>query len=230
MLELADEAILAVSAPEEATLLRVGLAEYLAPQHLHPLLARFRRAHPNCDLSLVLGTGPMLHEAMGNEELDVIITGPDAEGGQLLWEEPLVWAGTPANAAEGPETLELVLMHAPCFYRQIAFDALAKEAKSWKLSIDANSIQAVQSAIRAGLGISVMPISAVPPDFVILSDGLPPLPGTSVMSYMSADNAHPYAQRFTDYLLAGIEHSLDNKRDMTFHDQEASVIPFVKEA
>ena len=42
ILEMADEAMLAVTAPEESTLLRVGFAEYLAPQHLHNLLAQFR--------------------------------------------------------------------------------------------------------------------------------------------------------------------------------------------
>jgi|TARA_R110002072_G_scaffold106760_11_gene233064 DNA-binding transcriptional LysR family regulator len=216
ILELADEAILAVTAPEETTLLRVGFAEYLVPQHLHTLLASFRRAHPNCDLSLVLGSGATLIEAMARGELDLVFAGPEADNGQILWEEPLVWAGTSNLAADPTAPIELVLMHPPCSYRKIAFDALAKTATRWKLSIDANSVQAVQSAIRAGLGVSVLPLSAVQEDMPLLADGLPELPNTSVMSYVSNDLSHPYVQRFIDFLLACIEGRVENRRHIMF--------------
>jgi DNA-binding transcriptional LysR family regulator len=212
ILELADEAILAVTASEEAALLRVGFAEYLVPQHLHTLLARFRRAHPNCDLSLVLGSGSELLEAMERGELDVVIAGPEGDNGRELWEEPLVWAGT-CNLTDDPAApIELVLMHAPCSYRGIAFDALTKASKQWKLSIDANSVHAVQSAIRAGLGVSVLPLSAVQEDMPLLRDALPELPNTSVMSYVGTDQSHPYVQRFIDFLLAGIEDSIEKRQ------------------
>ena len=211
ILELADEAILAVTAPDEPTRLRVGFAEYLAPQHLHTLLARFRRAHPNCDLSLVLGAGGELLESMEAGKLDVVFAGPEADNGTLLWEEPLVWTGTTSLADDSGAPIELVLMHPPCSYRQLAFDALTSTARSWKLSIDANSVQAVQSAIRAGLGVSVLPLSAIRDDMPIVAGMLPELPNTSVMSYINTDLSHPYAQRFIDFLLACIEDSVDQR-------------------
>ena len=218
ILELADEAALAVTAPEEATLLRVGFTEYLVPQHLHTLLARFRRAHPNCDLSLVLGTGPEMLEVMARGELDVVFAGPEAENGQLLWEEPLVWSGQFNLAEDAGAPIELVLMHAPCSYRQIAFDALTKAARSWKLSIDANSVQAVQSAVRAGLGVTVLPVSAVLDDMPLLVNALPELPNTSVMSYVQAGQSHPYVQRFIDFLLACVEEGVEGRQQIFFQN------------
>ena len=203
ILELADEAILAVTSPNETTVLRVGFAEYLVPQYLHTLLARFRRAHPNCDLSLVLGSGGEMLKSMDRGELDLVFAGPEADGGHLLWEEQLVWTGI--SDANPNKPLELVLMHAPCSYRQIAFDALTKAGKAWKLSIDANSVHAVQSAIRAGVGASVLPVSAILEDMPLLDGDLPQLPNTSVMSYLGSDSKNPYAQRFIDFLMAGIE-------------------------
>lgn len=212
ILELADEALLAVSAPEEKTLLRIGFAEYLAPQHLPNLLATFRRAHPNCELSLILGMGVDLFPSLDAGKLDLVIAGPEAENGRLLWEEELVWTGPGwesknggSSAGEG-EPLELVLMHPPCSYRKIAFDSLTSVGQSWKMSIEANSVQAVQSAIRAGLGVSVLPRSAVADDLHFLSgESLPDLPNTSVMCYERSDQSHPYAVRFIDYLMASIE-------------------------
>lgn len=209
ILDLADEAVLTVTAPEQNALLRVGFADYLAPQHLHTLLARFRRAHPNCDLSLVLGLGLDMLEMMDDGKLDIVFTGPERNGGQVLWEEPLVWTGT-TKLKEDPDSLvELVLMHAPCGYRQIAFDALTKAEIPWKSSIDANSVQAVQSAVRAGLGVSVLPASAILEDMDVVEDHLPRLANTSVVSFQNADLTNPYAQRFIDFLLSGIEDSMD---------------------
>lgn len=208
MLELADEAILAVSSPDEATVLRVGFAEYLVPQHLHSLLVRFRRAHPNCELKLVLGMGAEMLDSMERGELDLAFTGPEAEGGELLWEEPLVWTGM----ADMENPLELVLMHAPCSFRQIAFDALTRAGRAWNVSIDANSVHAVQSAIRAGVGASVLPLSAVLKDMPLLEGDLPRLPNTAVMSYLAADCTNPYARRLVDYLLAGLEDSPSTNR------------------
>lgn len=216
ILELADEAMLAVTSPDEATLLRVGFADYLAPQHLHTLLARFRRAHPNCDLSLVLGMGTEMLELMDQGNLDVVFAGPEAEHGKLLWEEPLVWTGT-SNLEEGSDDpIDLVLMPTPCSYRKIAFDSLTRAGKTWKLSIEANSVQAVQSAIQAGLGISVLPLSVVQENMPLISEKLPPLPNTSVLSYLRSDTTHPYAQRFIDFLIDGIEENIEKRKIVLF--------------
>lgn len=213
ILELADEAVLAATSPEEATVLRVGFGQFLVPYHLHTLLARFRRAHPNCDLVLNLGAGTMLLEQLEQGELDIVFAGPEAENGQVLWKEPLVWSGT-MNLSKNPnEPIELILMHAPCSFRKVAFDALAKIARPWKVSINANSLQAVQSAIRAGLGVSVLPLSAVAEDMPLVHD-LPELPNTMVMSYVHPDLANPYAKRLIEFLMEGVNESIDKRTNI----------------
>ncbi|MBK1833838.1 LysR family transcriptional regulator [Roseibacillus ishigakijimensis] len=205
ILALADEASLAVSAPDEPTRLRVGFADYLAPLHLPALLARFRRAHPNCDLTLNLGLGGPLLTSLQKDELDLVFAGPESPAGQLLWEEQLVWTGhLPAEGSSTP--LDLVLMPSPCSYRAIAFDTLAKINRTWKLSIEANSVQAVESTLQAGLGLSVLPRSAVPDSLPIIREGLPELPKTSVRAHRNPNQEHnPYLQRFIDFLVEGMD-------------------------
>mgnify|MGYP001819642932 CR=1 FL=1 len=210
ILELADEAIIATTAPEESTLLRVGFGQFLVPYDLHKLLARFRRAHPNCDLVLNLGPGLMLLEQLDKGELDVVFAGPDAERGQMLWEEPLVWSGT-TNLSNNPDDpIELILMHAPCSFRKVALGALAKSSRSWKVSINTNSLQAVQSAVRAELGVSVIPLSSVAEDMPLVHD-LPELPNTMVMSYVHPELSHPYAQRLIDFLMEEVNDSIERR-------------------
>jgi DNA-binding transcriptional LysR family regulator len=145
---------------------------------------------------------------MEEGKLDLIFAGPEAENGTLLWEEELAWTG-PGEMKEIPsekESIDLVLMPAPCSYRQIAFDSLTNLGQPWQLSMQANSVQAVQSTIRAGLGVSVLPRSAVAEDLsFLIGDSLPELPNTSVMCYERPGPAHPYARRLIDYLMASIE-------------------------
>ena len=205
IVELADEANLVVTAPDVETVLRVGFVEYLAPQHLHKLLARFRKTHPNCELNLTVNWGPQLLEDLKKGKLDVVFAGPEVPGGHMLWEEEMVWTGNEDLIGEPSDTLNLVLMPPPCSYRKIVFDSLTSIAKPWKLAIEANSVPAVQSSIRAGLGVTILPRTAVLEDMPIIRDRLPELKNTSVMSFVNEDVSNPYAVRFVDYLIACME-------------------------
>ena len=205
ILELADESVFTITEPENQSLLRVGFAEYLAPKHLDMLLGRFREIHPNCDMNLVFGLGSPLLESMGKDELDLVIAGPEADGGEILWEEPLAWTGICTALDDKSEPFKLILMPPPCTYRKIVFDSLTKIAKPWKLSIEANSVQAVQAAVAAGLGVTILPTSAIRDDMPIIGDTLPELPNTFVKSYLNQNAVHPYAQRFVEFLKECIE-------------------------
>ncbi len=205
IIQLADEALLAVGSMHQATVLRVGFAEYLAPQHLHSLIARFRHSYPNCDLSLQLGSGAPLIDSLFNGELDIVFAGPEASDGQTLWEEQLVWTGKPELAADASKPLELVLMPFPCTYRQIVFDSLTKAGRSWNLSVEANSVEAVQAAVRAGIGLTILPKSAIREQMPLIEVGLPVLPKTSVMYYVPPNGSNPYTQCLVDYLLENVE-------------------------
>lgn len=205
ILKLADEAAYSISPPEEKDLLRVGFAEYLAPKHLQTVVSGFREKNPDCDLSLILGLGPPLLDMMENDVLDLVIAGPEGQNGTMLREEPLVWTGTCEFKDGNPAPLKMVLMPPPCIYRQIAFDSLAQIDLPWRMSIEANSFEAVQSAIRAGLGITVLPQTAIKEDMAIIKDSLPELPNTCVMSYVRPNGQHPFTDPFVDYLVSSFQ-------------------------
>ncbi len=70
-----------------------------------------------------------------------------------------------------------------------------------------DSIQGTQSAMAAGLGVSVVPKSAVSKDLNIMSKGFPELPATSIQAYSNSVDPHPLIEPFIDFIkeeLAGI--------------------------
>ncbi|GAB5470261.1 MAG: LysR substrate-binding domain-containing protein [Rhodospirillales bacterium] len=202
---LADEAALAVGAPDAEGHLRIGFAEYLVPKHLHELLARFRRAHPKIGLELKLGTGSGLRQALDAGLLDVMIAGPDGgEGGRVLLHEPMVWiSGLRPAPEDSAAPLSLIAMDAPCSYRRMAIDALDQAGLAWRITVEANALNGVQSAVRAGLGVSAIARSAVDESLRVVESGLPTLPATATVAFTA-----PRPHRLTDRFLAFLEESL----------------------
>ena len=202
MLDLADEAMMSISAPDIRERLHIGFGDYLAPKHLHTLLAQFTRAHPNVDLKLNVGLGIELHKELENGELDIVVAGPDFEGGQILFKEPLVWVGS--KTYQPDESVSLILMPPPCSYRQAAYDCLTAGNFRFRVAMEANSIQGVQSAVAAGLGVSVIAKSAVTENLQILDNIYPELPQTSIVAYTRPGASQILVDRFLTFLIEGL--------------------------
>ena len=210
IIELADEAFATVRFPEVSKPLRIGFAEYLVPHHLYKLISRFKKRYPKTAMELRLGVGDSLLKELQQGELDIVVAGPEGDKGRILMEEPLVWVSPQGDCThlEATEnTLDLILMSPPCSYRKAAFDSLAKAERPWQLNLSANSIQGTQAAVAAGLGISVVPKSAVSKELKIVHKGLPELPPTNIQAYCNTIDPHLLIEPFIDFLqeeLAGI--------------------------
>ncbi len=202
ILDLADEAMLALNAPETTHPFRIGFADYLAPEHLHLLLGRFRRAHPKLVFELKLGTGAMLRDLLDAGELDLAVAGPDGgmgrDDGSCLMTEPLLWVATAQERPLLEPPLPLVLMQAPCSYRRHAIEVLDRAGLAWHVGTEANSIHAIHSAVKANLGISAVPRSASA-GLQILTEGLPELPETAMVAYRG-HAGHPLTETFIAFL------------------------------
>jgi len=83
-----------------------------------------------------------------------------AKGGTKVWREPLVWAAADHHVPEQP--LLLVLSPQPCIYRARALAALDKGKKPWRISYTSPSLAGTIAAVKAGLGITVLPANMLP--------------------------------------------------------------------
>lgn len=194
---------------------RFGSPEDFATHYLPGILKRFTETHPritlavNCELTLTL------IEAFARGEYDLIILkqepGSLYPGAQPLWREPLVWAGLPDCFAglqsKTTDTVPLVLSPAPCVYRQRTLEALAGAQIPWRLTYTSPSLAGAIAAVRAGLGLTVLPRKIVPDDLraVARNAVLPQLNDTQICLLM---RPHPSdaVRAFADYVAAALPH------------------------
>lgn len=159
---------------------RLGCPEDVAGTDLPAILADFAAAHPRvrlhvrCDLTL------HLVEQFEAGAFDLILIKQDPEhvlpGARRLRHEPLVWVGQQRLAGmPPPETVPLVLAPAPCVYRARALDALGAAGHRADVIYASPSEAGQIAAVRAGLGLTVLPYRRVPADLAVADSGWPPL-------------------------------------------------------
>lgn len=163
IVELQWEAYSRLNEPEVKGEISLGTPEDFATHYLPEILANFTKHHPlvqlhvRCDLTLNLMSG------FRKGQYDMILVKRDPErvkGGTKVWREPLIWAAADHYQIKLP--IPLVLSPQPCIYRARALAALDRSRKAWNITYTSPSLAGTIAAVKAGLGITVLPKDMVP--------------------------------------------------------------------
>lgn len=163
MIALQWEAYSRLNEPDVAGEIRFGTPEDFATHYLPNVLASFRQHHPRIQLNVSCDLTLNLMKGFARGEYDVILAKRDPQrvkGGSKVWREPLVWAAADHYQAQKP--LSLVLSPQPCIYRARALAALDRAKKPWHISYTSPSLAGTLAAVKAGLGITVLPANMLP--------------------------------------------------------------------
>ena len=165
---------------------RLGTPDDYADRFLPEILARFSRANPRADMTVVCEPTFMLAERIRAHEIDLAIVtyscphlGPWEHEGRfdVFRREPLLWVASEKHFAHEESPLPLALGRPSCQWREAALDALAEAGRSFRLRYSSWNAAAVCAAVLAGLAVSVLPESALRPGMRVLDaeQGFPPL-------------------------------------------------------
>ncbi len=156
--------------------LRIGAIEPTASLRLPPLLVRYNRERPNVRLSVELGGADGVAHRVAAGALEVGISSPPPLGLGLTFEplfreelgllvpdvHPL--ARLPAVRIADLAGHPLLLTEPACAYRELTERTLLERDGRLESRVTIGSIQALDWAVRAGLGIAIVPtIAACPP-------------------------------------------------------------------
>lgn len=207
LLALNDDIIAGVVEDSVEGEVRFGAPEDFATVHLPDILGRFAKAHPRVQLNVTCDLTLNLLDGLSRGALDLCLIkraplGPDL--GVRVWREPLVWVAGPESPAQDGGAAPLMLAPAPCVYRSRAIEALESIGRPWRMAYTSPSLAGQYAALRAGLGISVLPREMAPRDLRILTeaDGLPRLNDAEVALYRRREATGRAIGALSDAILA----------------------------
>lgn len=210
LLAMNDALIARAQSPQLTGKVRLGVPEDFATTRLPTLLASFSRAQPLVTLEVTCELTLQLLDRFSAGELDLALIKREPTGpvtGRRVWREPLVWAaGANFSLPSEDAPLPLVCSPRPCLLRQRATQALDNAGREWRIAYSCGSLGGNHAALRAGLGIAVLPQDMVPQDLLILEEHtLPDLDDVEVALIEVPDLSAP-AQRLRDTIVHELEH------------------------
>jgi DNA-binding transcriptional LysR family regulator len=178
ILSLQQEAVERFREPDLSGEVRFGLPEDFATFLLADVLAEFTKSHPRILLNVECDLTLNLLARFRQGEFDLVLvktTRPDdiPRSVEVLTER-LEWIGRPDGIPlTTTKALPLVLSPNPCVYRARALEALDKAGMAGRIVYTSPSFAGTVAAVKAGLGVTVLPTNMIPPD-------LQPLRATSL--------------------------------------------------
>jgi DNA-binding transcriptional LysR family regulator len=215
LLDLNDEALMAVRGPAVAGWVRLGLPQDLAETSLPGVLSRFTRLHPNVRVEARVDRNAILLDSLAAGELDLALVWGDAGEafhGRHLADLPMVWIGPSAGFTRDPaEALPLIAFGPPCIFRQAGVKALDEAGISWRLAFSSPSLSGLWAAVSAGLGVTLRTPHGMPATLATLdaeAAGLPALPQVGLSLRTAAVQPAPAASRLAAILQETLRISL----------------------
>jgi len=209
MMQLQWEAYSRLKEPEVEGEIRLGTPEDFATHYLPGVLSTFRHHHPrvqlnvSCDLTLNLIDG----FRRGNYDVILVKRDQKTKGGTKVWREPLVWASADHYKLEQP--LSLVLSPQPCIYRARALAALDKAKKPWRISYTSPSLAGTIAAVKAGLGITVLPSKMLPNGIHPIRGRKLPLLADAEIALLKRDGLSKASEMLAEHIVHSLEKGLD---------------------
>jgi DNA-binding transcriptional LysR family regulator len=183
---------------------RFGIPEDFASVFLSDVLADFTRIHPRILLNIECDLTLNLYDRFKQKEFDLVLVKmnrpEDFPNGQEVWSEPLEWAGI-SSLINNNGTIPLVLSPQPCVYRARAIKALEDKGLKWRLAFSSTSYAGTIAAVKAGMGITVLPHTMIPNELEVISPvHLAKLSSTHV-SLLKHSNDNPAINSFQKFVL-----------------------------
>jgi DNA-binding transcriptional LysR family regulator len=205
LLALSREAQDALTSDVALEPVRIGVPEDFDARRMSAMLSGFVKMKPGVRLETVSGMSVDLQRKLAAGEVEIALLKREPGSGECLasWAESLVWVkGEGVELTDEP--VPLALFPQGCVYRQRAIRGLDKARRRWRVAFGSHSLTGIQAAVSSGLGVTVLPTTAVLPEHRICM-GLPDLPPTELALVSAGGALNVVQQALIDFLRAEIK-------------------------
>lgn len=203
------EAIDRFKEPELKGKVSFGLPEDFASVYLAEVLADFSRIHPRILLNIECDLTLNLFSRFKKKEFDLVLVKmnrpEDFPNGLDVWSEPLRWVGD-SSLIDKSKPIPLVLSPYPCVYRASAIKALEESGCAWRLVFSSPSHASLVAAVKAGMGISIMPYRIIPGELKALDPALLPKLADTHVSLLKYEANNTAINTLEEFVLRKLRH------------------------
>lgn len=215
ILELNDAVVSRLATPAVSGSVRLGTPNDFEVSFLPVLLSKFSRAYPDVTLEVISDVSINLRDGYKKGQYDLVMSMdqyPDhnfAEEDYIV--ETLSWIADPDFSMNKNQPVPLVLYPQGCVYRKYITEALNQANIPWRVQYCSSSLLGIQSAIKAGLGVSALVLNTIPEIFQAEEtyNGLPELGKVTIGFNYDQNNLSPAAGLLLDFLRRGLKQSQD---------------------
>jgi DNA-binding transcriptional LysR family regulator len=188
---------------------RVGVPEDFDAVRMSTMLSGFMASHPDVRLETVSGMSTDLRRRLDAGEIDVALVKREPGAGECIasWPERLVWVTGAQGLRREEGSVPLALFPEGCIYRQRATRSLEIAGRTWRVAFGSQSLTGIQAAVSCGLGVTVLPTSAVIEGHALLGarDGFPKLAPSELALVGSKRPLSAVQREIAQYLVAEID-------------------------
>jgi DNA-binding transcriptional LysR family regulator len=210
IVKLNMETIAAFSDAELSGRVRLGVPDDYADRYLPEIMARFSRAYPGVELTVICEPSADLLDRIDANEIDLaIVTNCETKrASETFRRERLLWVTSNRHSTHLEERLPLALGRPTCSWRRIAVERLESTGRAHRILYSSSNAGAVAAAVLAGLAVSVLPESGLRPGMRVLTaaEGFPELPSCRVGLVRNAHDGSTLANALAEHIIS----SLDN--------------------
>lgn len=173
--------------------IHVGIPDHYDDMIFETVLADFSRAYPDVDVVVTSGCSSGFETAIQSGSLDIaVIAGSKQSTGEILETEATVWAESTGFAHDPEKPIPLAVLDRGCWWSKMPAKALSAQGRPFNVTFKSASFSNLRCAIRAGLGIGVLPARAMQKGMLVsgATRQLPDLPHMT-RSLLVSPSAHP---------------------------------------
>jgi DNA-binding transcriptional LysR family regulator len=159
LLALNDETLQALRGTVVEGTVRLGATTDVAEDFLPGILKEFCAAHARVKLEVVVERSHELVRGFRAGNLDLAIALGETPKGQVLGKQKVMWIAARDFKLDPAQPVPLVLLDAPCIFRELAIGALDAHRIPWRIVYGTSSLSGLRTAVKAGLGVTPRTVS-----------------------------------------------------------------------
>ena len=210
LVKLNVETVAAFSDAALSGRVRLGVPDDYADRYLPEIMARFSRAYPSVELTVLCEPTASLLERIDGNEIDLaIVTNCESKrASETFRRERLLWVTSNRHSTHLEERLPLALGRPSCSWRRTAIERLESIGRPFRVLYSSSNAGAVAAAVLAGLAVSVLAESGLRPGMRVLTaaEGFPELPSCRVGLVRNSHESSTLAGALAEHIIS----SLDN--------------------